>query len=68
VNDLYIYLVGLFGSEDAALIAMAVGAFVVFCMVMKLFSALYSGGGSSGGSFFLGGNGGDGGDGGGGCD
>lgn len=66
MNDLYIYLVGLFGSEDAALIAMSVGAFVVFCMVMKLFSALYSGGGgSSGGSFFLGG---DGGDGGGGCD
>lgn len=65
MNDLYIYLVELFGSKDAALIAMAVGAFVVFCMVMKLFSALYSGGGSSGGSFFLGG---DGGDGGGGCD
>tara|TARA_Y100001934_G_C12194121_1_gene697913 strand:+ start:226 stop:426 length:201 start_codon:yes stop_codon:yes gene_type:complete len=66
VNDLYIYLVELFGSEDAALIAMAIGAFVVFCMVMKLFSALYGGGGgSSGGSFFLGG---DGGDGGGGCD
>ncbi len=66
MNDLYIYLVELFGSEDAALIAMAIGAFVVFCMVMKLFSALYGGGGgSSGGSFFLGG---DGGDGGGGCD
>lgn len=66
MNDLYIYLVGVFGSEDAALIAMAVGAFVVFCMVMKLFSALYGGGGgSSGGSFFWGG---DGGDGGGGCD
>ena len=66
MNDLYIYLVELFGSEDAALIAMAIGAFVVFCMVMKLFSALYGGGGgSSGGFFFLGG---DGGDGGGGCD